>query len=225
MSNAMTTSAPNSDAPSAEPDAGLAPADARELALVHAFLAGDQSALAELLEQYQDRLFGVCLRMMGDADLARDLTQDAMVKVIQGLDRFDGRAKLSTWMIRVTMNVCLTELRRRKVRKHASLDAPVGGTGGSEGAGMTAAASLADERERTTPGRVEHDEDLKRVQVALQRISPDQRALLILRDMQGLEYRQIASLLEVPHGTIKSRLFRARAALREQVERLGSSEQ
>ena len=200
------------------PPAPPSEAEAREIALVHAHLAGDPSALAELLGSYQDRLYGVCLRMIGNPEHARDLTQDAMVKIIQGIDRFSGRSKLSTWMIRVTMNVCLTELRRLKLRRHASLDQPIrGGKGASDapthGAGLPSG-------EPDAPSGVERRETLARLSEALALIGHDQRALLILRDMQSLDYRQIAELLDVPVGTVKSRLFRARAALREQIEAL-----
>src|SRR4029077_1267195 len=82
---------------------------------------GDRAAWGELLARYQDRLYAVCLRMVGDRDAAADLTQDAFVKVIQGLDSWDGRSKLSTWMIRVTMNVCLSHLRSEKLGRDASL--------------------------------------------------------------------------------------------------------
>ena len=197
------------------------PAEARELALVHAHLAGDPGALGDLLESYQDRLFGVCFRMVGDPELARDLTQDAMVKIIQGIDRFSGRSKLSTWMIRVTMNVCLTELRRLKLRRHASLDRPVREQGGEPG--PTHASVLASGEPGAASG-VEHRETLERLSTAMRLIGHDQRALLILRDMQSLDYKQIAELLDVPVGTVKSRLFRARVALREQIEALERDE-
>lgn len=218
--NSSVASAPASRQEIPEPLPMPAPPDpteARELALVHAHLAGDPGALADLLGAYQDRLYGVCLRMVGDAEMARDLTQDAMVKVIQGIDRFSGRSRLSTWMIRVAMNVCLTELRRLKVRRHASLDRPISPEGG-EG-GPTHASRLASD-EPDAPSSVERMETLERLNRAMRLIGHDQRALLILRDMQSLDYKQIAELLDVPVGTVKSRLFRARAALREQIEAL-----
>ena len=206
--------------PKAQPDLHRDPpnqAEARELALLYAHRAGDESALAELLESYQDRLYSVCLRMVGNTDRARDLTQDALVKIILGIDRFSGRSKLSTWMIRVTMNVCLTDMRRMKLRRHASLDT-IASASVSEGRDEPFSATLEGKSEPSVHDRVEQREALARVEKAMRGVGEDHRVLLILRDIQGLDYRQIADLLEVPVGTVKSRLFRARAALRAQVE-------
>ena len=206
------------------PEPALSPDDARDIALLHAHRAGDASALSDLLEAYQDRLFGVCLRMTSDHERARDLTQEAMVKIIQGLDQFGGRSKLSTWMIRVTMNVCLTSLRKQKLRRHLSLDLPQGwrgsrGSGGLEGSdGRTIGSAMADEREPEASDHVEQSEDRQRLYEGMSRLDPNQRAMLILRDVQGLDYRQIARIMDIPEGTVKSRLFRARVALREQIE-------
>ena len=194
--------------------------DARELEWVRAIQAGDGSALTPLLTRYQDRLFGVCLRMVGDRDLAADLTQDAMIKVIEGLGSYDGRAKLSTWMIRVTMNVCLSKLRAEKVRRHVSLDAPSSPERHPSGRGSGAAYAprVDNEGEPVGLGRVERDEVRQRVAAALHRVAPEQRAILVLRDCRGLDYDQIAEVLSVPVGTVKSRLFRARSALRDVLE-------
>ncbi|MBL0927198.1 MAG: sigma-70 family RNA polymerase sigma factor [Phycisphaerales bacterium] len=209
-------------------DPVLSPADLRELQLVEAYRQGDRSALETLLAGYQDRLYAVCLRMIGDADQARDLTQDTLVRVITGLGNFDGRSKLSTWMIRVAMNVCLTSLRRAKVRRGG--DAGIGGvfsglSRGDDGDDEDGRGGLgswaADPREPGPERRVERSEELRNLQRAMAAIEPGQRAILILRDMQGLDYQHIAEVLDVPAGTVKSRLFRARVALRQEIDRLG----
>lgn len=194
-------------------------ADAQELALVKAIQSGRTQAWSDLLRRYQDRLFGVCFRMVGDRDMAADLTQDSMVRIIEGLGTYDGRSKLSTWMIRVTMNVCLSKMRSEKLRRHASLDAPLEGpTRGRESRG--AAERLADnqEREQSPVSSVQRDELRRMVAAALLRVAPEQRAILVLRDSRDLDYEQIAEVLGVPVGTVKSRLFRAREALREALE-------
>jgi RNA polymerase sigma-70 factor (ECF subfamily) len=198
---------------------GTAAADAEELELVRQIQGGSRTAWSELLRRYQDRLFGVCVRMVGDRERAADYTQDAMVKIIEGLGTFDGRAKLSTWMIRVTMNVCLSRLRSEKLRRHASLEGMAEGQARRSGGGVgrTAADRLGDAGEREPGG----EEGVERAQLrrvlseGLRRISPEQRAILVLRDSRGLDYEQIAEVLGVPTGTVKSRLFRARAARRE----------
>lgn len=194
-----------------------------ELALVAAIRRGDQSAWADLLTRYQDRLYSLCLRMVGNRDMAQDLAQDSMVKVIEGLATYDGRAALSTWIYRVTMNVCLSKLRSEKYRRHASLDAESSsgdephrphGTYRSYNTGE----DLSNPKEPEALRRVQAQEERSGVASALLRIPADQRALLLLRDARGLEYEQIAEVLGVPVGTVKSRLFRARAALRDKLE-------
>ncbi len=180
-----------------------------ELQLHEAHRGGDPAAIGTLLEAYQRRIHSICYRMVRDGHEARDLTQDAMLRVIQGLDSYDGRSKLSTWVIRVTMNTFLSHLRKQRLRRHGSLDA------GSENAGPLDPRSFG---ELSPPGRVELAEMRLLLGRALLCLDPDMRAVLVLRDMQELEYERIAKVLEVPIGTVKSRLFRARLALRAAVE-------
>lgn len=193
--------------------------DAEDLRIVRQIRAGDQSAWGTLISRYQDRLFTICLRMVHNRELAADLTQDAFVKVIQGLEKYDGRSKLSTWIIRVTMNVCLSKMRSEKLRRHASLEG-MGGKSGSRGDGEARGFDPEEVREPGGVSGVLHAEDRERVLLALQRLDPDHRAVLILRDARDLEYEQIAEVLGVAVGTVKSRLFRAREALRDEVEKL-----
>jgi RNA polymerase sigma-70 factor (ECF subfamily) len=176
-----------------------------------------------MVRRYQDRIFAVCMKMLHDREAAADLTQDTFVKLIQGVETYDGRSKLSTWLIRIAMNACLSHLRAQKLRKHASLDAGlpqslirgvgVRGTEGSLGGGASG-------REQTPGQGVQLNDQRRLVAAALAGLEPDQRAILILRDVQGLEYEQIAAVLEIAGGTVKSRLFRARVALREALEKL-----
>lgn len=243
------------DASEPESDADTDASEAAELALVCEIQTDSTNSAAwgTLLEKYQDRLYAVCLRMVSSPDAAADLTQDAMVKIIQGLSSYDARSKLSTWMIRVTMNTCLSYLRSQKLRRHASLDAVEegrdnffryvpdelslgsgvfpggpGGSGGSlggsgigrfvRGGGADARSPSEQNREQSPGANVEDEEAKQRVLAGLATLPAEQRALLVLRDVQGLDYERIASVLEVAVGTVKSRLFRARAALRQAVE-------
>ncbi len=193
--------------------------DAEDLRLVARIRAGEEAAWGVLISRYQDRLFTICLRMVHNRELAADLTQDAFVKVIQGLEKYDGRSKLSTWIIRVTMNVCLSKIRSEKLRRHASLEG-MGGASGSRGESEARGFDPEQVREPGGVSGVQHAEDRHRVLLALQRLDPDHRAVLILRDARDLEYEQIAEVLGVAVGTVKSRLFRAREALRDEVEKL-----
>jgi RNA polymerase sigma-70 factor, ECF subfamily len=177
-----------------------------------------KAALATLVTRYQDRLYAICLRMLGGADreAAADLTQESLLKIIQGIESYDGRSRLSTWLIRVTMNTCLSHLRSSKVRRAASLEAV------RASAGETSSVRFSDGRERrgelSGADRVEQTESRRRVAAALAGLDSEQRAVLVLRDVQGLEYDHIADVLQVPVGTVKSRLFRARLALRDAID-------
>lgn len=197
--------------------------DAKDVALLEAHRAGDETALAELLEGFQGRLFSVCLRMTNDREKAADMVQDAMVRIIKGIGAFDGRSKLSTWMIRVTINVCLTDRRRMRLRRTMSLDKPLGGGESSDSGRGTLGDSISGNVEREQGECVEMHEARRVLYEAMGSLDEHHRAMLILRDVQDLDYRQIGEILDVPEGTVKSRLFRARAALREQIERLGGS--
>jgi RNA polymerase sigma-70 factor (ECF subfamily) len=195
--------------------------DAYDLQLVEAIRAGNMQAWPALINRYQDRLFSTCLRMVHNRELAADLTQDAFLKVIQHINSFDGRAKLSTWLIRITMNVCLSRLRAEKVRKAASLDSLQNGTkAGTDQTDPARAVAFEQGRELGAASSVESHEDQERVLAALRLLDPDQRAVLILCDCRGLSYEQISEVLGVAVGTVKSRLFRARTALRDAVESL-----
>jgi RNA polymerase sigma-70 factor (ECF subfamily) len=191
--------------------------DAYDVQLVEAIRRGEAAAWPALIARHQDRLFSICLRMVHNRDLATDLAQDAFVKIIQGMDSFDGRAKLSTWMVRITMNVCLSKLRSEKLRRHASLE-------GSQDTQSNPVRDFEQVREPGSSSGVEAHEDRERVLAALRQLDPEQRAVLILCDCRGNSYEQIAEVLGVAVGTVKSRLFRARTALREAVEAMARGE-
>ncbi|MDX9912674.1 MAG: sigma-70 family RNA polymerase sigma factor [Phycisphaerales bacterium] len=203
------------------------PQDLHERELVERAKAGDAAAWTELLSSYQHRLFTVCLRMVGDRELAADLTQDALVKLIENIGAYDGRSRLSTWLIRITMNLCLSKLRAEKHRRHAPLETGISdqdpsSRGGRE-RGELGHARTPRGIDYAEPGEgpgVERVSERSRVSRALLEVSEEHRAILVLRDVRGLDYDQIAAVLGVPEGTVKSRLFRARAALREAFERL-----
>jgi RNA polymerase sigma-70 factor (ECF subfamily) len=181
----------------------------RELQLIEAYQQGRPEAIEELLGAYQRRVYGVSYRMVRNGEEAADLTQDALVRIMEGLHSYDGRAALSTWVIRVTMNCCLSHLRKQKLRRHGSLDEP------SRGGEEPWSARLEAEGELSASGRVEQAEMRAALLRALRELDPDMRAILVLRDLQELEYQQIGEVLEIPIGTVKSRLFRARVALRQ----------
>ena len=196
--------------------------------MIEAIKRGDHSTWALLVTKHQNRVYATCVKMVHDRELALDLAQESFVKLMVGIGSFDGRAKFTTWLTRIVMNVCLSKLRSEKLRRHASLDAPSGGADGrgdgSDGdARPGRGTELEQAREPSLSSRVEAHEDRERVLSALRNLDPDQRAVLMLCDAQGHSYEQIAETLGVAVGTVKSRLFRARAALRAEVEALGKN--
>ena len=177
--------------------------------------------MGELLHNYHNRLFNVALRMVNQHEDAAELTQDAMLKIVEHLKEYDGRSQLSTWMIRITMNLSISHLRKRKLRKTASLDAPAGGSL-SDGSEISTPLSdrIATENELPPGQCVEKDEMLAELHAAMARLDEEFRSVLVLRDINEMDYREIAEILEVPTGTVKSRLFRARLALRQEMSRM-----
>ena len=179
-----------------------------DLELIEAWRNGSTAALESLFKKSQGRTYGLCLRMLGRPEVAADVAQDAFLRMYEGLPRFDGRARFSTWSVRVTLNCVYSHLRREKLRKHAPLP-------GSE-SGFEPRS-----REPIPSQGIEHEDLSRGVVAGLGMLDLQARAILVLRDLQGLDYGDIAEVIGTPIGTVKSRLFRARAALREALEQMG----
>jgi RNA polymerase sigma-70 factor (ECF subfamily) len=170
--------------------------------LVAAAQGGDRSALDQLLRNHYDRIHGVCRRIAGSTRDGDDACQEALIKIVRNLPRFDGRSAFGTWAYRIATNAALDELRKRNRRPglHA-----VGDDARPEQADQTASA-----RTDWYPERLLLDE-------ALDRLPDDLRIAVVLRDVADLDYAEIAATLDVPLGTVKSRISRARAALADQL--------
>jgi len=160
---------------------------------------GDVGALDTLLRRHHPRLLVLCVRLTGNPADADDACQEALVAVARGLARFDGRSSFSTWAYRVTTNTCLDELRRRRRRPVPALpdDSPT--RPGMAGAGL-------DDPGETMADRVDID-------TALGRLAPEFRQAVVLRDLCQLSYAEIADVVGVPVGTVRSRIARGRALL------------
>jgi RNA polymerase sigma-70 factor (ECF subfamily) len=171
------------------------PEDDRSLARRAA--AGDRRGLDELLDRHADRIHAVCRRILFDPEDALDATQEAMIAIARGIGRFDGRSAFTTWLYRVAANAALDELRRKRRRPP-----PSGGVAdhGSASPGVDEAVSA----------RLD-------VEAALAVLPDDFRVAVVLRDLCDLDYAEIATVLGVPAGTVRSRIARGRAALREQL--------
>lgn len=206
------------------------PSDEDLIARIHSATSSEdkRAAWEPLLLRYQPLVHSVCRQMMGRAGPVDDAAHDALVKIMRGLHTFDGSSKLSTWIYRVTMNSCLTRLRgdSRRLARVVSGNTPVSGArGGDQRQKTTIQDLLPQTREPGAASGVEQGDQRALVMEALNRLDPDLRSVLLLRDGQGLQYTQIADLMEVRVGTIKSRIFRARLALRQMVEHVRAERQ
>lgn len=190
-----------------------------EQALLAKARRGDRQALGELLVAYQDRLYSVCLRMVSHPDDAAEVCQDVLMKVVQGIGRFRGESGLATWMTRIAMNQSISHLRKRRIRRTVSLD-QASQTDRDDDQASALRHQLADTREPGPDQRVQESDMLERLQQAMANLDDDFRAVLVLRDIEQLDYAMISQTLDIPVGTVKSRLFRARLALRQEVDRL-----
>jgi RNA polymerase sigma-70 factor (ECF subfamily) len=170
-----------------------------DAALVAAAQGGDRDALDRLLRLHHDRIYAVCRRLTGSPTDAADAAQEALIAIVRGLPRFDGRARFATWAYRVTTNACLDELRRRRRRPALAAEA-VDEWNGSAGEPYTAdrQAALADRMA---------------IDAALARLPEEFRVPVVLRDLADLDYGEIADALSIPVGTVKSRIARGRSQL------------
>ncbi|WP_434391595.1 sigma-70 family RNA polymerase sigma factor [Melittangium boletus] len=173
---------------------------------------GEPDAFETLVRTYQDRLYDFCVRMLSDREEAYDVVQDVFVSAHQHLARFREDAKLSTWLYRIAKNHCINRLKYLNRR----------GRGRSEEYGERNEEALA-EALGSPPGpdaALESAREQARVQWAISRLEPDARMLVALRDIEGLAYEEIVDITELPLGTVKSRLHRAREKLAEWLERV-----
>lgn len=164
-----------------------------DAALVRAAQSGDRGALDTLLRRHHDRVFALCRRMTGNEADARDATQEALIAIVRGLPRFDGRAAFTTWIYRIATNACIDELRRHRRRPVPAPELP---------------AQVGDGPWEAERASVRIDVDR-----ALQTLAPDYRVAVVLRDVAGMDYAEIAAVLDIPPGTVRSRIARGRAAL------------
>jgi len=185
-------------------------------AVVRRVVQGDRAALADLLESQHQRLYNIILRMVHHRDDAAELAQEAMLKIVQHIGDYSGRAAITTWMIRIAMNLAISHLRKASHRGAVSLDAAVT-AGGDDDRAATLGEHLPDRREPDPATSVENKETVSHLFEALGRLEDEHRAVVVLRDLGDMDYQQMASALGVAVGTVKSRLFRARLALREQM--------
>lgn len=180
--------------------------------LVARVQGGETTAYGALVLKYQDRIFNTCWRICGHLEDARDLTQDAFVKALEGIASFRQESGFYTWVFRVAVNLALSHRRKGKTRQALSIDHAPGADG-------TQAEQLAkriqDVRAGAPEAGLSGGELQSRLVAAMAALDDDHRAMVVLRDIEGFDYAEIGEILGVPPGTVKSRLHRARMQLRE----------
>lgn len=174
--------------------------------------AGDRDAFQALVEKYQHKVYTIAFRFVGNDADASDLAQEAFIKVYRKLPTFRGESSFLTWLYHITANTCRDELRKRQNKRTVSLDnlVPQPGEGGARVEGVRTTMAGPEEV-------VEAREVQRHLQMVLNQLPVEQKLILIMREIQGFSYEEIAHQLECSLGTVKSRLSRARTALKDLV--------
>ncbi|HNX93170.1 MAG TPA: sigma-70 family RNA polymerase sigma factor [Syntrophomonas sp.] len=180
--------------------------------LVNRTLHGDTYAFEELVKTYQNKVYMLAYRYMGNEDDANDMAQEAFIKAYRSLRSFKGDASFGTWIYRITTNVCLDELRRRKRKiTPISLDEPLATLDGAEMEREISDQSLA------ADVIYEKKEFNQNIQLLLDEMKPEHKTVIVLRDIMDLSYEEISSVLDCSIGTVKSRISRARIILQKKL--------
>lgn len=176
-----------------------------EKQLIERAIRGDAHAFNELMSAQERRMFAVAMRMFGNREDAEDCLQDAMIRIYRAISGFKFQSSFSTWVYRVTMNTCLDELRRRKNRPNTSLD------------GLLDAGWMPADGQDTPEQHAIRSEVRGSLYGFIGELPEDMRAAVVLRDIQGLAYEDIATALDTNVGTVKSRISRGREKLRQKI--------
>lgn len=187
----------------------------REGRLIRRLRDRDEKAFREIVETYQHKVYNLTYRMLGDASEAEDLAQEVFITVFKSIDSFRGDSKFSTWLYRVTANHCKNRIKylaRRHDRDKSEFNEAIGAT--------EAPGALTGPAEVPRPdAALEGVQREKLLQAAIAELDQDHRLLIVLRDIEELSYDEICSITTLPEGTVKSRLHRARLALRKKLRK------
>ncbi|OQX68334.1 MAG: hypothetical protein B6A08_10560 [Sorangiineae bacterium NIC37A_2] len=185
-----------------------------EARLIQLLRKRDEAAFNELVLTYEAQVYRLAFRMLGSPEDARDLCQEVFVQVFRSIENFRGDSKLSTWLFRITVNLSKNQnkyLARRQKKNHSELDEALGFE--AQGASGVTSGEMPAPEEQAVGRQIE-----RIVKEALNSLDEEHRTLVILRDIEGLSYEEVAEIAELPIGTLKSRLHRARATLRQKIE-------
>jgi len=184
--------------------------------LVRQAQGGDTLATERLILKYQNRIYNVILKMCGNPDDAAELSQETFVKVIEGIDKFKGRSSFYTWLFRIAVNLTLNHCQRNARTATRSLDADEKDPNGASK--QVLRDFLSDDRAVDPALAAQSQELCELARKSLLKLDEPQRAVVVLRDIEGMSYTEIADVLNVELGTVRSRLSRARSNLREILE-------
>lgn len=179
-----------------------------EKELVNKARDGDIEAFEFLIHEYQKKVFNIAYRMIGNYDDASELAQEVFIKAYKSIRNFKGDSSFSTWIYKVTTNVCLDEIRKRKNKKVISLDEEIEYKDGE------VKRQIKDER--PSPEKIlENKQVRKAVEDSINELADDFKTVIVLRDVQGFSYEEISKMIDCPQGTVKSRINRARQSLKQ----------
>ena len=192
--------------------------DADDRQLVEDARRGGHAAFRRLVERYQPKVYAMALGMMRDPEQARDAVQDAFVKAYEHLGDFQGDSSFYTWLYRIAMNLCIDRTRRTKRFAQVEFDDALGHEDDD-------AFAVSPHRLGFDPARALQDKEIRdRVMAALEKLSPTHRSVLLLREVEGLAYKEIAEVMNCSIGTVMSRLFHARKRMQEMLRNLVEAE-
>lgn len=184
-----------------------------DAALVQRFKRGDVESFGLLVAKYQDRVYNLVLRICGRPSIAEELAQEAFLKAMEKLSQFRGKSKFYTWLFRIAANLAISYRRRSgRIQFHSLSPCPEQGNDQRQ-----VTASMAGRREISPPAAAMAAETNAQIAAALEELDDEFRMVLVLRDMEDMDYAQIGEVLDVPVGTVKSRLHRGRTMLREKL--------
>lgn len=182
----------------------------RELELVKRAKAGDMQAFEDLVLQYEKMVYNVAFRMMNHTEDAYDISQEVFIKAFRNMKNFDERSTFSTWIYRITTNACIDEMRKRKGKETQSMDKEIQGDEGGYQKEFV-------DSDATPEEVVVQQEDKSEIMQALDTLSEEHKTIVVLRDIRGLSYDEIAEITETSLGTVKSRLSRGRKQLQTEI--------
>ena len=184
--------------------------DHREKELIAKAKQGDMLAFEELILKHEKIVYNVALRMMNHSEDAKDISQEVFLKAYKNMKNFDERSMFSTWLYRITTNTCIDEMRKRKGKQSYSLEEELENEEGSM------QRQIADEGETPEESLLREERKSELLQ-ALDTLSEEHKAAVILRDIRGLSYEEVAEIVDLPMGTVKSRISRARNQLKNEI--------